>query len=623
MIAYAYPAFFALFVWWFSTGAIIFLDGLPRATFKWSMLGATVVLGLSLYGLYRTAGDGSLWGAYAAFTFGLLAWGWQEMSFYMGYVTGPRKDVCPDGCSGWPHFVHAVQTSLWHELSIVACAGAVVWLTWNGANQIGTWTFMILWWMHQSAKLNVFLGVRNLNEEFLPEHLTFLKAFLTKRPMNLLFPFSVTISTVINVLLVQAAIAPSATPFQAAGFTFLAMLMALAVLEHWFLVLPLPSAKLWQWGLASRGTQQPFDVDLAVGFLGAGKTTFLRRMLDEADASVRTVALVNDFAELGIDASLLKGHGAQVVELANGCICCSLRQDLARQLQEMVVKYAPQRVIIEPSGVADIASLLAVLNRPGIVETIRDLRVYTLIDAGAFLRDYARMKRYFEVQAGVSRLFVVNKVDVVGPAEIRLVEATLGDLNPAARIVRARFGEIVDGRLDLSQARVPVMGDTAALQGAEPAPNALQVAGAAIAQPRASASGHANAHSPSRVRAHDHDHEEHPHMLHHADAANDHEHHDEFELGLESWSAQLDKTCDIEALDKFLQTVSQGGYGRVERLKGIVEAPSGWLRFDVAGGRSSILAFSPAGAELPRIMTIGRDVDRNGLMGGLAACAAK
>ena len=112
-------------------------------------------------------------------------------------------------------------------------------------------------------------------------------------------------------------------------------------------------------------------------------------------------------------------------------------------------------------------------------------------------------------------------------------------------------------------------------------------------------------------------------MLHHADAANDHEHHDEFELGLESWSAQLDKTCDIEALDKFLQTVSQGGYGRVERLKGIVEAPSGWLRFDVAGGRSSILAFSPAGAELPRIMTIGRDVDRNGLMGGLAACAAK
>ena len=137
MIVYAYPALFALFVWWFSTGVIIYLDGLPRATFKWSMIGATIVLALSVYGLYRTANDGSVWGAYAAFTFGLLAWGWQEMSFYMGYVTGPRKEVCPEGCSGWAHFVHAVQTSLWHELSIIVGAAAVIWATWGGVNQIG------------------------------------------------------------------------------------------------------------------------------------------------------------------------------------------------------------------------------------------------------------------------------------------------------------------------------------------------------------------------------------------------------------------------------------------------------------------------------------------------------
>jgi putative photosynthetic complex assembly protein 2 len=172
MTAYLYPALFALFVWWASTVAIIYLDGLKRWTFKYSMIGATLVFAVSLIGLQRSAQDASVTGAYLAFTFGLLAWGWQEMSFYMGYVTGPRKQPCPENCKGLKHFGHAVQTSLYHELAIIVAAAAVVWLTWGAPNQIGMWTFMVLWWMHQSAKLNVFFGVRNLNEEFLPEHLS-------------------------------------------------------------------------------------------------------------------------------------------------------------------------------------------------------------------------------------------------------------------------------------------------------------------------------------------------------------------------------------------------------------------------------------------------------------------
>ena len=239
MTEYLFPALFALVVWWASTVLIIYLDGLPQKTFKYSMIGATIIFGLSLWGLKWSAEDASISGAYWAFTFGLLAWGWQEMSFYMGYVTGPRKAQCPENCRGFRHFGHAVQTSLWHELAIIVAAIAVVALTWGQPNQIGIWTFMVLWWMHQSAKLNVFFGVRNLNEEFLPEHLEFLKGFLNKRSMNLLFPFSVTISTVITALLVVAALDASATPFEMAGYTFLAVLMALAILEHWMLVLPM------------------------------------------------------------------------------------------------------------------------------------------------------------------------------------------------------------------------------------------------------------------------------------------------------------------------------------------------------------------------------------------------
>jgi G3E family GTPase len=510
--------------------------------------------------------------------------------------------------------VHAVQTSLWHELAIIAGAAMVVWCTWGGTNQVGTWTFMILWWMHQSAKLNVFLGVRNLNEEFLPEHLGFLKAFLTKRPMNLLFPFSVTISTVVGVLLVQQAIATGASSAEAAGATFLATLMALAILEHWFLVLPLPSAKLWSWGLASRAARSPFDVDIAVGFLGSGKTTFLRRLLDGTDPQVRTVALVNDFAELGIDASLLKGRGADVVELANGCICCSLRQDLAKQLRDVVTRFAPQRVVIEPSGVADVASLLAVLNRPEIAADIVDMRVYTIVDSSAFRRDYARMPQYFEAQAGVAKVFVVNKTDLVGPAELSLVESSLRMLNPRATIVPARYGQPIAGAIDPRLASI-------ALQSAEA---------------REAEADHEVAATPTGTAIHRPAHHHHDNGHDHAEAVRaapiqarpgsvtvgQHDHdHDADTLGLESWSARVERPCDVEALGGFLRLVTEGEYGQVERMKGIVQAREGWLRFDVAAGRSSIVAFSPAGPEQPRIMAIGRLFDRDRLLGGLSACA--
>lgn len=251
MTAYLWPILFALFVWWFSTGAIIYLDGLPMKTFKWSMAGATAILAASLAGLAISSGDVSVQGAYVAFASALGVWAWHEISFYMGYVTGPRKHACADGCKGWAHLGHALMVSLWHELAIIASFAGILALTWGGENQVGLWTFVILWWMHESARLNVVLGVRNVNAQFLPAHLAYLKSFLAVKPMNLLFPVSVTVSTVIcAVMATEAALATD--PFRQAGFTFLATMMALAILEHWFLVLPLPSEGLWNWSMKSR-----------------------------------------------------------------------------------------------------------------------------------------------------------------------------------------------------------------------------------------------------------------------------------------------------------------------------------------------------------------------------------
>ena len=262
MADYGLPVLYALFLWWFSTGLILYLDGLPARTYRWSMLGATALLGAALFGLARSGADASVGGAYVAFTCGLVIWGWHEISFLMGYVTGPRRTPCPKDCRGWRHFVHATQTILYHELAIAATAVALVALTWDEENQVGTRTFVILWGMRLSAKLNVFLGVPNLSEEFLPEQLHYLKSYLKKKPMNLLFPVSVTVSTVVAALLVRSALAADASAFEVAGFVFLAALLALAILEHWFLVLPLPDAALWSWALRSRA-KPPESGDVA------------------------------------------------------------------------------------------------------------------------------------------------------------------------------------------------------------------------------------------------------------------------------------------------------------------------------------------------------------------------
>ena len=564
MTYHLYPVLFGLVVWWASTVLIIFLDGLPRSTFKWSMAGATAVLALALWGLWASSRHATPAAAYAAFACGVLAWGWQEMSFYMGVVTGPRKTQCPQGCGGWAHFVHAVQTSLWHELAIVASAIVVVALTWGQPNQVGTWSFLVLWWMHQSAKLNVFFGVRNLNEEFLPEHLNFLKGFLTKKPMNNFFPVSVTVSTVITAFVLAHAFAPGATPFQQVGLSFIGVFMAFAVLEHWMLVLPMPAGAIWAPGLKSRkAAAKPFDAEVVVGFLGAGKTTYLKRVLAEADPAVKTVVLVNDFGELGLDGSLLSGQGADVVELPNGCICCSLKADLGRQLKEVIARRAPDRILIEPSGVADVASLMAVLHQPEIAPLIASLKVFTVIDAGAFVRDYARLPAYFEAQARLAPVFIVSKTDLVGPAQLRLVEQTLAGLNPRARIVAARFG-VVEQAAGLSQSAAVAVTPVAAVEPAD--------------------HGHDHAH------AHDHDHD-------HAESPD--------ALGLSSWSLRLEDEVDVDALSALLDEVCAGRFGAIERLKGLARTDGGFVRFDVAGGRAHLSAYAAAPGEAARVMAIG------------------
>ena len=252
MLDLTLPVLFTVFIWWFSTGLVLLLNGMPRTSFRWSVLISSLLAGSALVGLSHTANQTTVAGAYCAFTCALLVWGWHELTFLTGWLTGPRRQASTPGITGWPRFREAVAAILWHELAIIASGLAIVAITWASPNQVGNWTFLVLWAMRTSAKLNLFYGVRNLSEEFLPSHLVYMGSYFRRRAMNRLFPFTVLGACAVLALLVQRVAEPGVGAAAQAGGVLVATMLAMAILEHGLLVLPLQSTALWRWAMRNR-----------------------------------------------------------------------------------------------------------------------------------------------------------------------------------------------------------------------------------------------------------------------------------------------------------------------------------------------------------------------------------
>jgi putative photosynthetic complex assembly protein 2 len=267
MSLYGPPILFALFVWWFSTGVIFFLDSRPRRTFVWSFAAVTLIAAAAVAGILRTSPDGSTASAYADFTYGLVLWGWLETGFYMGFMVGPRRAAPDRVAQGRQRFKEAVETTLYHELAAVAVAAVIASICWDMPNKLALWTFLILWVMQISAKLNVFLGVPNLGDAFLPAHLTFLGRYMTRSPANALLPFSIAAGAACTGALVLAAAWANA-PYAVTALAMLATLTALGVLEHALLAAPRGLDGLWRWALphAKAPAAEPLDRPAAPAF---------------------------------------------------------------------------------------------------------------------------------------------------------------------------------------------------------------------------------------------------------------------------------------------------------------------------------------------------------------------
>jgi putative photosynthetic complex assembly protein 2 len=255
-------ALVALFAWWFATGAILLVvrraDHAGGAAHLASVLWGLPFLILGALWFHRSLADPDLAGVYGGFFAALLIWGWVELAFLSGVITGPNTRPLRPGAPEWERFLRAWGTVAYHEMLLAAILIAMALLAAEAANAIGFWTFAVLFFARISAKLNLYLGVRKINTEFLPGPLGHLPSHFRVARLNWLFPVSVTgLALAAGFWLERLAAAPD--PAAAAGSALLAALTALALVEHWLMVLPLPDEKLWRWMLPAPKPQREED----------------------------------------------------------------------------------------------------------------------------------------------------------------------------------------------------------------------------------------------------------------------------------------------------------------------------------------------------------------------------
>jgi putative photosynthetic complex assembly protein 2 len=248
----------ALFLWWSATGVLLWrvhwADRRGEAHHIWSVLLSLPLLFGGVLATHATLDDASPQGVWVAFVAALAIWGWVELAFLSGIITGPNTSVCPDGISGWPRFRAAFLTVAWHEIVLLSLLVTLLALSLDKANSFAFWTFLLLFGARISAKLNLFLGAPYINFDFLPRPLSHLSGYFRQGPVSAFFPLSVTLLAFTVGCFIERLWRARQMQDDGAiiGFTMLTILAALALLEHWFMVWRVRDDKLWRWMITAR-----------------------------------------------------------------------------------------------------------------------------------------------------------------------------------------------------------------------------------------------------------------------------------------------------------------------------------------------------------------------------------
>ncbi|WP_373487081.1 putative photosynthetic complex assembly protein PuhE [Blastomonas sp.] len=246
------PLVVVLVAWFTSTGAVAWLANRSKATFVRSISWAGFAAGISLSVIVVSAHYPTVASAYVGFFAALVIWGWLELTFLTGIITGPRRAESDPQARGLRRFTDAAATLIYHELAIAAVLVILVSLTWNTANLTGTIIFGLLFALRLSAKLNLYVGVPNMSDEIMPAHLVYLKSYFGPRRLHGALALTLLAMVALSVWLGSLALAAPADSFAAVSTSLVFGLAALGALEHVFLALPFRDGALWRWALPAR-----------------------------------------------------------------------------------------------------------------------------------------------------------------------------------------------------------------------------------------------------------------------------------------------------------------------------------------------------------------------------------
>lgn len=244
------PALFALVCWWFGTGALLWLVRRPVASFRWSLLVLSGLLLASLWTTWLSMQAHTVSNAYLAFASVIVMWSWHELAFLTGWLTGPRKLPLVPGATGSARLSQSLQAVLWHEFALLANFALLWWMQQGQPSHTAICTFALLWCMRASAKLNLFFGVPEVGEQYLPRHLVYLASYFRRGPVGLFFCASVGSACAVWAWMVWQV--PGGETAQNTGWVLLAALLGLAIVEHAIMAWPLPLQKLWGWAMSQR-----------------------------------------------------------------------------------------------------------------------------------------------------------------------------------------------------------------------------------------------------------------------------------------------------------------------------------------------------------------------------------
>ena len=346
-------------------------------------------------------------------------------------------------------------------------------------------------------------------------------------------------------------------------------------------------------------------IDIFSGFLGAGKTTLIKKLLAEAFQGEKLVLIENEFGEISIDGGFLKDAGIQISEMSSGCICCSLVGDFGKALREVKEQFQPDRILIEPSGVGKLSDVIVAVENT--VADIPDMKLnsfVTVADAGKVKVYMKNFGEFYNNQIESAGTIILSRTQKLTQEKLEAAAALLREKNPTAAILTTPWDQL-DGKTIL-----------AAVEKVSLADELLEKMRAEHEAEEAEHHHHhhdhdehdEDAHEHHHHHDHDHDEDEDEHEHHHHDHDHEHDHdHDEHEHHhhhhgegecddpecachhhhhhadevFTSWGAETPKQFTQADIDRILTALDSGEYGAILRAKGIVPAADGqWLHFD-------------------------------------------